>query len=341
MRLYTGKDISKLNAIITDNSGIFAIIDNKVEEYFSAMKNWKFITVSAKESGKTLAEAGRICTRLMEMGADRDCFIIGAGGGVTTDLAGFVASVYKRGVRFALVPTTLLAAADASIGGKNGVNHLGVKNMIGTITQPEWVFQSPVFFKTLSRRVFREGIAELLKTFLIFDAELYGFAVSFLSGYDYRNPSEKEERLLERIVRECARFKMEVVRKDEKDRGERMVLNLGHTFGHALESWAAANHRTILHGEAVAAGTVASAKVAAKLGICPKNLADEISEDFRKLGIKTSYGVKFSQILSAIKQDKKASANILTLILPLEIGDVVRYVITESDLEKVCSRLVI
>ena len=341
MRLYTGKDISKLNAIIPDNSGIFAIIDNKVEEYFSAMKNWKFITVSAKESGKTLAEAGRICTRLMEMGADRDCFIIGAGGGVTTDLAGFVASVYKRGVRFALVPTTLLAAADASIGGKNGVNHLGVKNMIGTITQPEWVFQSPVFFKTLSRRVFREGIAELLKTFLIFDAELYGFAVSFLSGYDYRNPSEKEERLLERIVRECARLKMEVVKKDEKDRGERMVLNLGHTFGHALESWAAANHRTILHGEAVAAGTVASAKVAAKLGICPKNLADEISEDFRKLGIKTSYGVKFSQILSAIKQDKKASANILTLILPLEIGDVVRYVITESDLEKVCSRLVI
>ena len=341
MRLYTGKDISKLNAIIPDNSGIFAIIDNKVEEYFSAMKNWKFITVSAKESGKTLAEAGRICTRLMEMGADRDCFIIGAGGGVTTDLAGFVASVYKRGVRFALVPTTLLAAADASIGGKNGVNHLGVKNMIGTITQPEWVFQSPVFFKTLSRRVFREGIAELLKTFLIFDADLYGFAVSFLSGYDYRNPSEKEERLLERIVRECARLKMEVVKKDEMDRGERMVLNLGHTFGHALESWAAANHRTILHGEAVAAGTVASAKVAAKLGICPKNLAEEISEDFRKLGIKTSYGVRFSQILSAIKQDKKASAKILTLILPLEIGDVVRYVITESDLEKVCSRLVI
>ncbi|MBQ6311643.1 MAG: 3-dehydroquinate synthase [Bacteroidales bacterium] len=341
MRLYTGKDISKLNAIIPDNSGIFAIIDNKVEEYFSAMKNWKFITVSAKESGKTLAEAGRICTRLMEMGADRDCFIIGAGGGVTTDLAGFVASVYKRGVRFALVPTTLLAAADASIGGKNGVNHLGVKNMIGTITQPEWVFQSPVFFKTLSRRVFREGIAELLKTFLIFDADLYGFAVSFLSGYDYRNPSEKEERLLEKIVRECARLKMEVVRKDEKDRGERMVLNLGHTFGHALESWAAANHRTILHGEAVAAGTIASAKVAANLGLCPKNLADEISEDFRKLGIKTSYGVRFSQIFSAIRQDKKASAKILTLILPLGIGDVVRYVITESDLEKVCSRLVI
>ena len=341
MRLYTGKDISKLNAIIPDNSGIFAIIDNKVEEYFSAMKNWKFITVSAKESGKTLAEAGRICTRLMEMGADRDCFIIGAGGGVTTDLAGFVASVYKRGVRFALVPTTHLAAADASIGGKNGVNHLGVKNMIGTITQPEWVFQSPVFFKTLSRRVFREGIAELLKTFLIFDADLYGFAVSFLSGYDYRNPSEKEERLLEKIVRECARLKMEVVRKDEKDRGERMVLNLGHTFGHALESWAAANHRTILHGEAVAAGTIASAKVAANLGLCPKNLADEISEDFRKLGIKTSYGVRFSQIFSAIRQDKKASAKILTLILPLGIGDVVRYVITESDLEKVCSRLVI
>lgn len=341
MKLYTGKDINKLTELIPANSGVFAIIDNKVEDYFSAMKNWKIFPLRALESSKTLGTAAHICSWLMENKADRDCFIIGAGGGVTTDLAGFVASVYKRGVRFGLVPTTLLSSADAALGGKNGVNHLRVKNMIGTITQPEWVFQSPVFFRTLQRRVFTEGIAEMLKTFLIFSPDLYAFCVSFFKSYNHRNPSEKEERLLERLVRECARLKMEVVKKDERDHGERMVLNLGHTFAHALEGWAAANHRKILHGEAVAAGIVASAKAAAIMGICPKSLASELSEDFHSVGLKTSFGVSFSKIFNTMQQDKKASGEILTLILPLGIGNVARYLITASDLRKACGRLVI
>ena len=167
MKLYTSQNISDLENIMPSCSGIFAIIDNKVEDYFSAMKNWKIFPLRALESSKTLATAARIYSWLMENKADRDCFIIGAGGGVTTDIAGFVASTYKRGVRFGLVPTTLLSSADASLGGKNGVNHLGIKNMVGTITQPQWVFQSPAFFKTLPKRVFKEGIAEVLKTFFI------------------------------------------------------------------------------------------------------------------------------------------------------------------------------
>ena len=134
---------------------------------------------------------------------------------------------------------------------------------------------------------------------------------------------------------------MEVVKKDEKDHGERMVLNLGHTFAHALESWAAANNKKILHGEAVAAGIVASAKVAATMGICPKTLAAELSEDFQNVGLKTSYGVAISKVFSTIRQDKKASGDILTLILPLGIGNVARYLITAADFRKACGRLVI
>lgn len=341
MKLYTNQDINTLGKTIPPCSGIFAIIDNKVEDYFSAMKNWKIFPLHASESSKNLATAARICSWLMENKADRDCFIIGAGGGVTTDITGFVASTYKRGVRFGLVPTTLLASADAALGGKNGINHLGIKNMIGTITQPEWVFQSPAFFKTLSRRVFREGIAEVLKTFFIFSPDLYGFAVSFFSGYDHRDPSKKEERILERIIKECARLKMEIVRKDEKDRGERMVLNLGHTFGHALENWAAENRKNILHGEAVAAGIVLSAKVCAALDLCPKNLAGELAEDFKAVGLPSSFGVRVSQIFKAIEQDKKASSDTVTLILPIEPGNVVRYIIPVGDLRKLCSRLMI
>ena len=134
---------------------------------------------------------------------------------------------------------------------------------------------------------------------------------------------------------------MEVVKKDEKDHGERMVLNLGHTFAHALECWAAENGKKILHGEAVAAGTVVSAKVSAALDLCPKSFAAELAEDFGRVGLPSSFGVRVSQIFSAIEQDKKASSDSVTLILPIEPGNVVRYIIPVGDLKKVCSRLVI
>ena len=339
MKLYTGKNINYLQKIIPADCNVFAIIDNKVKDYFSAFKNWNFFPLSASENAKSLKTATAVYSWLMEKKADRNCFITGAGGGVTTDLAAFVASTYKRGVNFGLVPTTLLAASDAAIGGKNGVNHLGIKNMIGTITQSEWVFQSPVFFRTLDRRVFREGIAEILKTFLIFSPDLYSFAVSFFSGYDSRHPSDKEEKILGRIIRECARLKMEVVRKDEKDRGERMVLNLGHTFGHALEAWAGSNHKKILHGEAVAAGIVLSANVSSALGLCEKTLAAELADDFGKVGLPSSFGVRFSQIFNPLQQDKKISSDNICLILPKGIGDVVRFSIPVSELKKICSRL--
>lgn len=339
MTLYTNKDINQIQKLPPEDCNVFAIIDNKVKDYFSAFKNWNIFSLSASENAKSLKTATAVYSWLMENKADRNCFILGAGGGVTTDLAAFVASTYKRGVKFALVPTTLLAAADAAIGGKNGVNHLGVKNMIGTFTQPEWVFQSPVFFRTLDRRIFREGIAEILKTFLIFSPDLYGFAVSFFSGYNSVNPSDKEEKILGRIVKECARLKMEVVKKDEKDRGERMVLNLGHTFGHALESWASENRKKILHGEAVAAGIVLSAKVSSALGLCDKSFAAELAEDFGKVGLPTSFGVRVSQIFNPLQQDKKISSDNICLIVPKGIGDVVRLSISVSDLKKIGSRL--
>lgn len=339
MKLYTCKDISQVQKLVPTDCNLFAIIDNKVKDYFSAFKNWNIYSLSASENAKSLKTATAIYSWLMENNADRNCFILGAGGGVTTDLAAFVASTYKRGVKFALVPTTLLAAADAAIGGKNGVNHLGVKNMVGTINQPEWVFQSPAFFRTLDRRVFREGIAEILKTFLIFSPDLYGFAVSFFSGYDNSHPSAKEEMLLGRIIRECARLKMEVVRKDEKDWGERMVLNLGHTFGHALEAWAWENRKKILHGEAVTAGIVLSAKVSSALGLCEKSLASELAEDFGKVGLPSSFGVRVPQIFNPLQQDKKISSDSICLILPKGLGDVVRFRIPIPDLKKICSRL--
>ena len=343
MNIYTYKDISQLQKHIPKNSGIFVIIDNKVKDYFSSMKNWNFIPIKADEKNKSLETAGRICSRLMAMKADRDCFIIGAGGGGTTDLAGFVASVYKRGVKFGLVPTTLLAAADAAIGGKNGVNLSGVKNMVGTITQPEWTYQSTCFFRTLDNRVFREGEAEMLKTFLLFDRDCFISASNFFTAYDHKDPSPRQEQTLRKLMKRCATLKAEVVKKDESDHGFRRMLNLGHTFGHALESYFAQSRKnvTILHGEAVLAGMLAAARLSVRLGVMKEEDFEAVYEGLAKTRIPLVLGIDADKALKFIYNDKKVSNGKLHLILPVEIGRATSMDIPMADFEHLCKDLVL
>lgn len=339
MKLYTHKNINQLQKYIPKECNVFAIIDNKVKDYFKAFKNWNFIGIDALENAKTLEKAGEICSRLMEMKAGRDCFIIGAGGGVTTDLAGFVASIYKRGVRFGLVPTTLLAAADAAIGGKNGVNHLGIKNMMGTITQPEWTFQSTEFFKTLDERVFKEGISEILKTFLLMDEEGFYESADFFRNYNHRTPSQRQEQNLRSLVRRCALKKMQIVEKDEFDHQARRFLNLGHTFGHALESYYGGE---ILHGEAVAAGTLAAARLSVKLSLMKERTFDLISDCYSACGISFRFGVKAADLLKYIVNDKKISGGEIVFILPVETGTKTEaWSIPLPEFKKLCKGVVL
>lgn len=339
MKLYTQKNINQIQKYIPASCNVFAIIDNKVKDYFRAFKNWNFIGVDALENAKTLETAGQICSRLMELKADRNCFIIGIGGGVTTDLAGFVASTYKRGVRFGLVPTTLLSCADAAIGGKNGVNHQGIKNMIGTITQPQWTFQSAEFFKTLDERVFKEGIAEMLKTFLIMDEECFFECADFFKAYNHKSPTQRQETQLRNMVRRCAQLKMKLVEKDEFDHGARMFLNLGHTFGHALESYFGGE---VLHGEAVAAGIVAAARLSVKLGLTEEKTLDIITACFSACGIPLHFGVKATDLIKFIVNDKKIKDGEIRFILPIEIGTKAEVrSIPASEFKKLCKGLVL
>lgn len=333
MKLYNSNNIKDIQSHFPKNSGIFAIIDNKVKDYFTDMENWNFYTISASESLKTLDTVSGIYSWLMKNNADRDCFIIGAGGGVTTDITGFVASTYKRGVRFALVPTTLLSASDAAIGGKNGVNHLGVKNMVGTITQPEWIWQSTVFFKTLEKRIFKEGIAEMLKTFILYDASYYEKAVHFFSNYSHSSPTKADERKLRELIRACADMKMKVVEKDEKDKGARMFLNLGHTFAHALESYLKGK---VLHGEAVAAGIYASAQLSEKAGLCSSGFPMKLKEDFLSVGLKPCLNISFQLLFPAVRQDKKISSDNISIILPVRLGKAVKRKIPMEELFEIC-----
>lgn len=322
--IYTYNSIRDLEKHIPQNSGIFIIIDKKVTEKWGKPLEYPAIEVEADERRKCMEEVGRICGRLMEYGADRECFIIGVGGGVTTDIAGFVASIYKRGVSFGFVPTTLLAQSDAAIGGKNGVNFMGFKNILGTIRQPAFVYETPEYLKSLPPRVFREGIAEILKTFAIFDAEYFRKAVSFFGNTDHTSMSAAQEETLAEIIGKCAGYKSEVVAADEFEKGGRRLLNFGHTFAHAIEKHCIDHPESgmMMHGEAVACGMVLAARVAFAAGKCSATCVEEITGAVLKAGLPAECGIDTAVLARSIKSDKKVSGGSIHFIMPYAVGDI-------------------
>lgn len=239
--------------------------------------------MDTSEEEKSMASIMEICRWLLESGADRNALVLAIGGGITTDMAGFAASIYKRGVRCAYIPTTFLAQVDAAIGGKTGVNFLDYKNILGVIRQPEFTFVCPEVLETLPYRDFLSGAAELLKTFIIDDTGgHYEKAVAVLS--EIHESADREQAIsthlteLEELADAAARIKAGIVERDEFEQGERRKLNLGHTFAHAIEHEAKkerdssalsgiageqyGTHNGISHGEAVAIGTILAARAA-------------------------------------------------------------------------------
>lgn len=265
--------------------------------------------VTASETEKTLATVERLAEQLLELQADRDTFLIGVGGGITTDITGFLAAIYKRGLHFGLVPTTLLAQVDAAIGGKNGVNFQRYKNMLGTFRQAEFVYIDTDFLQTLPARELRCGAAEMLKTFLLADAQAYEEAVRVFSG-------PTPQRVPEHLVRRAGEIKYALVEQDPEDHGVRQLLNLGHTFGHAIEKCC----NGIEHGEAVAIGIVMASEMAVGKGRMDRSEADRIREDFRAIGLPVEAPVPVEELQAAMLQDKKRTGGTIRYVLPERIG---------------------
>jgi 3-dehydroquinate synthase len=353
--IYTRKNINDLTKLIPSNSGIFVIIDKHLSPYFPLFHGMSLIKITATEQNKSLETIGSITDRLLKLGADRDCFIIGVGGGITTDIAGFVASIYKRGVRFGFVPTTLLAQADAALGGKNGVNFNNYKNIIGNINQPMWVYETPMFFSTLSPRVFKSGISEVLKTFLIFDATYYKKAVKFFSSYNIKDENDKNITAINNLLSKCGFYKTAIVSKDEFERGERRKLNFGHTFAHAIEKYynsidakvmskALANkdYRPIepsfTHGEAVSVGVVMAAMISHAAGHCTQEFVDMLKKDFQSVGLPTDCKVEINKLLKFIRYDKKVSGHGIHFIMPYAPGHVEDELISLNNLYKLAKK---
>lgn len=271
------------------------------------------IFIHASEKDKTLATVEKVIGRLLELEADRDTFLVGIGGGITTDITGFVASTFKRGLRFGLVPTTLLAQVDAAIGGKNGVNFSGFKNMMGTFNEADWVYVSSSFLKTLDHRQLMCGAAEMLKTFLIADERAYHEAVELFAA------QEIDFEAIQPLVHRAAEIKFSIVEKDPQDRGIRHLLNFGHTYAHAIEK----NDTGMLHGEAVAVGMVMESRIAVKNGILGEDVLFEIESDFKRIGLPTDTSLKEEELEAALLQDKKRSGNVIRMALPAKIGEAV------------------
>ncbi len=299
------------------------IIDENVDKYHGeAIRNALFglsfsqYILPSGENVKNLTEYGKIIDFLVENRFSRSDVVIAAGGGVTGDIAGFAAATFLRGIRYVQLPTTLLSMTDSSVGGKTAVNTAGGKNLIGAFHQPSLVLCHTPFLDTLPVDVFADGMAEVIKYGVIRDGEFFE---------KLRGALSREE-----MIARCVEIKRDVVVSDEKERGERVILNFGHTAAHAIEKLSG---YTIPHGRAVAAGMVIAAGYAETAGVCEKGTAVRIAELIKKYGVGISCPYTAGELADAAGSDKKTTGNKIKLVLPKKIGKCTVKEINTEELE--------
>jgi 3-dehydroquinate synthase len=268
------------------------------------------------EDKKRLAWVENLAEQMVREGGDRSSLVVGFGGGIVTDMGGFLASMFMRGIPVLHVPTTLLAQVDASIGGKTGVNLVAGKNLIGAFHQPLAVLIDPDVLRTLPDREYRAGLYEVLKAGVLGSPKLYRILRD-----QYLEVAAQDPEVVETIISESVRIKAEVVSADEKESDLRRVLNLGHTFGHALEAETA--YERFLHGEAVAFGMLAAVHLSLLLNILSPDDAYDIAETVKKYGpIPSLEGVTPESIVARLVSDKKTVRGKIHFVLPERIGKV-------------------
>ena len=368
-RVVTSVGIKDMNQCLEPYRNVFTVVDRNVADKCPAVsqlmeilkgRNAKITFVAPSEESKTLETVMEICAWLLENNADRDALVLAVGGGITSDMAGFAASIYKRGVRFAYVPTTLLAQVDAAIGGKTGVNFDKYKNILGVIRQPEFTFICPKVLATLPKRDFCSGAAEMLKTFVIEDNGNYRKAADLLFdmssefnlevlmfGKDEAKTwtaiVDKHTKELGSLVAAAARVKAGVVSRDQFERGERRKLNLGHTFAHAIETLAQRdggerfNGEGVTHGEAVAMGMVLAARLADRYFRNDRNdptaLEGQMSNDLWDSNVPCYCPYSIEEMADVMKKDKKAEGGKVHFVLPKAVGEVE---VVDLTVEEVC-----
>jgi 3-dehydroquinate synthase len=262
------------------------------------------------ERRKTLATVRRLYRVFLEHGVDRSSLIVGVGGGITCDVTGFAAATFMRGIPCGFVPTTLLAQADAALGGKNGVNLHGYKNMVGTFVQPRFIFCDPAFLETLPRREFACGLAELVKTAAVADEGFFCFLERHATGL-----LQRDRALLGEAIAAAVRIKMGIAGRDERDGGERTLLNFGHTLAHALEKSSA-----IRHGEAVSIGMAAAAAISVRCRLAREEEQLRLTALLQRFGLPVRADLSWEAVGDALGRDKKKRDDRIDLVLLRRLG---------------------
>ncbi|MDB9822335.1 3-dehydroquinate synthase [Deltaproteobacteria bacterium] len=322
-KIMIGESIENVAKYLPPEETVIITDRNVYRYYHQVMPTNKIIQIGTGEKIKNLDTVEFILKELMEMKAGRNMFLLGIGGGIVCDIAGFTASIYLRGVGLGFVSTTLLSQVDASVGGKNGVNFEGYKNMVGVFNQPDFVICDPVLLKTLPEKERLNGCAEIVKHAAIADRDLFTYLEE-----NYKEILDMREEVIEKLVHDSVIIKSEVVNRDEEEKGERRKLNFGHTLAHAIEKVTGASH-----GEAVSAGMVAAARLSKKRGILPDEDRARIEKLIDNLRLPTEIPADREKLLEAITRDKKREGDCIHFILLKGIGKAVSVEISIRELE--------
>lgn len=308
VQYYFDTDFKSLKQLLPVDKAIIITDKHIAAAHQNKLKGWKTIIIKAGEEYKTQATVDTIIRQLIALHADRKSILIGVGGGVVTDITGYVASIYMRGISFGFVPTTLLAMVDACIGGKNGIDVGDYKNMVGTINQPQFLLYDVSFLKTLPYAHWRNGFAEIIKHAAIKDISMFKeLENSSLQKF------QKNKVLLQNLIRRNVLLKTKVVQQDEFEKNERRQLNFGHTLGHALEK-----QYDLLHGEAVAIGVAFAAKLSQQL-IAFKG-ADRLINLIAQYDLPTEIDYDVDKAFELLQHDKKQESNWMNFVLLQKIG---------------------
>ena len=330
-RILIGESLANLSAYLPSKPAVI-ITDATVRKLYGHLfPPLAVIEIGSGEEIKTIDTVCRIYTALMEQGLDRTGFVVGIGGGIVCDIAGFVASTYMRGIDFGFAATTLLAQVDASVGGKNGVNFGGFKNMVGVFNQPRFVICDPHLLSSLPRRELCCGFAEIIKHALISNADMFAF-IEHNSGRALALARD----VIERLVHESVALKAGIVSRDEKEAGERRKLNFGHTFGHAIEAVSG-----IPHGEAVSAGMVIAARLSAARGMLPDADLQRICRLLAAMDLPRHVPVTVDALVDALQKDKKRARDRIHVILLDAIGRAVVQTFDMRELVKAVTEVYI
>jgi len=303
--------------------GVIIVTDENVSHiYGDRLPKVPTLTISPGEGSKNLEVIENLAFQLLEAGIDRYGFILAVGGGVVCDIAGFLASIYMRGIRCGYVSTTLLSQVDASTGGKNGVNLGGTKNMLGNIRQPEFVICDPGMLRTLPEEEYLSGLAELIKTAVIGDYELFEIVEQ-----RYEEIMARDYDLLTLLIAKSVKFKASVVTEDEKEAGLRRILNFGHTLGHAVEL-----HKSVKHGFAVATGIEFATDFSFEKGVISNGEKVRIIKLLERFDLLVKHNIEADQIENLILHDKKRIGNNIHFVFTEGIG---RAVVKQVNVKEV------